>query len=210
MKRKAILLLIVTGLLSPLTRAATINFYSQVPSSGLYSNSNPWPVDGSFHFEVGVFSTGFTPTALNVSQWMDNWIIADMVGTGATTWIDDGGDTSFVGSGGYTTNAGAWAIGAKIYMWGFNSRANGTNEWILLQNTTNWLAVDSSTIPPQDFQTFDSGTSAVLGSVNGAGDAFQSASVNVVPEPVTWLSVCLGATLLFCISRRKGLQTPES
>ena len=207
MKTKAILLLVAISSFSLVSRAATINFGSQVPSTGKYSDNSDWLTDGSFHFEVGVFSTVFTPTSLNVSQWMENWTIANMGWSGATTWLDDGGDTSFVGNGGYTTNAGAWAIGSKIYMWGFNSRANGINQWILLQNATTWLTVDSGTTSPQDFVTFSSGTSAVVGSVNGAGDAFQSASVNVVPEPATWMFCIFGSTMVLLFGYRRSSAT---
>lgn len=195
MKKKTIILLAVSSLFPLVGGAATINFGSQVPSTGKYSNGTDWLVDGSFHFEVGVFSAGFTPTSLNVSQWLANWSLANMGATGATTWFDDGGDTSFTGNGEYTTNSNPWAIGSKIYLWGFDSRANGTNQWILLQNSTNWVTVDSGTISPQAFQTFDVGTSAVVGSVNGAGDAFQSAAVNVVPEPSSGMLLALGAGL---------------
>lgn len=195
MKTKAIILLVAISSLSLVSRAATISF-SSPPSTGQYSTGTDWLTNGSFHFEVGVFSTGFTPTSSNVSQWTGNWTIANMVGPGATTWIDDGGDTSFTGGGGYTTNSGPWAIGSQMYLWGFDSRANGTNQWILLQNATAWRTVDSGTIPPQYIQTDDSGTSAVVGSVNGTGDAFQSASVNVVPEPSSVMLFALGLGLM--------------
>ena len=195
MKIKTIILLAALGMFPVMGHAATINFGSQVPSTGKYSNGTDWLVDGSFDFEVGVFSTGFTPTSLNVSQWLANWSLANMVATGTTTWIDDGGDTSFSGNGDYTTNAGAWAIGSNVYLWGFNSRVNGANEWILLQNSSSWVTINSGTISPQVFVTFDSGTSTVVGSVNGTEDSFQSASVNVVPEPSTWMFVIFGSTL---------------
>lgn len=202
MKIKTIISLAALAILSSTGLAATINFGSQVPSTGKYSNGTDWLVDGSFHFEVGVFSAGFTPTLVNVSEWLSNWTLANMVGPGTTTWIDDGGDTTFNGGGGYTTNVGPWAIGSHIYLWGFDTRANGANQWILLQNSSNWLAVDSSTISPQAFQTFDSGTSTVIGSVNGTGDSFQSASVNVVPEPSTWMIFLFGSALLLLFRLR--------
>lgn len=202
MKTKTIILLVAICSIAPLSRAVTINFGSQVPSSGTYSNSAPWLTDGSYQIEVGAFSSGFTPTSLNVSQWLENWNLANMEGPGVTTWLDDGGDTSFTGGGGYSNNTGAWAIGSQIYLWGFNSRAIGTNQWILLQNTAVWLTVDSNVITPQTLQTFDLGTSAVVGSINGAGDAFQSAAVLVVPEPATWISLCLGLAVLLGVSRR--------
>lgn len=204
MKKKTIVLLAALSLFPIMGHAATISFGSQVPSTGKYSNGTDWLVDGSFHFEVGAFSSTFTPTSGNVSDWLANWSLANMIGPGFTTWIDDGGDTSFNGGGGYTTNSNPWAIGSKIYLWGFDSRANGSNQWILLQNSSNWVAVDSGTVSPQVFVTFDSGTSTVIGSVNGAGDSFQSASVNVVPEPSTWMFILFGSALVLLYGYRQA------
>ena len=42
-----------------------------------------------FRFELGVFSTGFTPTASNKSQWSSHWTAAQRVAYNATTmrWL---------------------------------------------------------------------------------------------------------------------------
>lgn len=184
--------------------AATINFTSPIPSTGTFSNSSPWPTNGTFDFEIGVFNAGFTPTASNVDSWLSNWNIANMAGQpGATEWVDDGGDTGFTGSGGYTTNSGPWAIGSRLYIWGFNSRSIGSNQWILLENATSWVTIDQSTLAPQAFNTNQSGTAAVVGSLSGGGSTFQSAAVTLVPEPTTWALAALGATSVLVLRRRR-------
>lgn len=180
-------------------QAATVIFNSPI-TTGEFSDSSPWPTDGTYFFEVGTFSSGFTPTAGNTDSWLANWNIADMVESGSTTWLDDTGDLYFTGIGDYTTNAGSWAIGSPVYIWGFDTRTPGTNQWILFANSA-WVTIDHTSIPPQAFATEDAGTFTIVGSMDAGGGSFVSDSIVVVPEPSGAMLVA-GGLLLAALRRR--------
>lgn len=212
-KTPLLAILLAVSFLLPKAEGATVIFTSPI-TTGETSGSVPWPTDGSFHFEVGTFDAGFTPLLTNVDSWLPNWNLADMGDTGQTTWLDDSGDLYFLGTGDYTTNAGSWVIGNAIYIWGYNTRAPGANQWILFGNAA-WQTVAHDSIPSQIFSTDDVGSVTVVGSMDGGGGTFVSANVVLVPEPST--SVLLGTVAilallarifkgakLFPVSRKKG------
>ncbi|HSI20187.1 MAG TPA: PEP-CTERM sorting domain-containing protein [Verrucomicrobiae bacterium] len=183
----------------------SINFGSPVPAAGTYSTSGVWNTSGGFVFELGVFNSGFTPTAGNVNEWAANWSVANQGGpTGTATWIDDGGDTGFTGSGRITVLSAPFTGNTQMYLWGYDSKAAGSRQWILLSNTA-WLVSTDISAPVSSNFTVNGSTSAVLGGVSNAGATLQSALVNVsaVPEPATYAGLFGLAALGFCAVRRR-------
>lgn len=183
----------------------SINFGSPVPAVGTYSTSSSWSTAGDFVFELGVFNSGFTPTAGNVSQWAANWSVANQGGTtGTATWVNDGGDIGFTGSGRITALSAPFTGGSQIYMWGYDSKAVGSRQWILLSNTS-WLVSSDISTPVSSNFTVNGSTNAVLGGVSNGGATLQSALVIVsaVPEPATYAAIFGLAALGFCAVRRR-------
>lgn len=199
MLQKHSCLAILLAALIPTGHAATVIFNSPV-TTGAFSTATPWPTDGTFFFEVGTFDAGFMPGTGNTDLWLSHWNVADMGASGSTTWLDDDGDLYFTGIGDYTTNSDSWAIGSPLYVWGFDTRAPGSNEWILFANTA-WVTIDHTTVAPQFLSTEDAGSLTIVGSMDAGGGDFVSAEIIVVPEPST-LSLLIGLSAAVLLKRR--------
>lgn len=140
-------------------------------------------LNDDFRFELGGFTSGFEPTAANVTEWRSHWVT--------------------VGAAQYHSQTGAFAASTSIeeqlpitgsaYIWGFNNEmATSGAEWVLLTNPQWTLPSGSSIAPPQQWST-GTATEAVIGSVNAMrGIHLQTAAVgassSVHPAARAWLS----------------------
>jgi hypothetical protein len=197
----AVLLLTVGSALAQ----QSINFGSQIPSVGTYSTGANWETSGTFKFEVGTFASGFIATNSNTNSWAANWIIANQGGTtGVAQWINDGGDIGFIGSARITTLSAPFTGGASLYMWGYNSKAAGNQQWILLSNTA-WVVSSDISNPVSSDLTVNATTTSVIGNISGSGTTFQSAlvSVSAIPEPSTFAALFGAAALGMAACRRR-------
>ncbi|MFC0018558.1 PEP-CTERM sorting domain-containing protein [Roseibacillus persicicus] len=119
-----------------------------------------------FSIELGAFALGFTPTASNYSEWVNNWMVFDAVtspdtdtsgagGTQADAFISVGVNSRFVGTGfletGQTSTSedsngtDVFAAGEQAYVFIRNSDTPDENaEWLLYTSS-----VDNSWEFPQ-------------------------------------------------------------
>lgn len=192
------------ALTPPAFAQVSINFESPSPADGRYSNNAPWDETGGFHFEIGAFAPGFTPTSANTASWAGQWSVANQGGqSGATTWVNDGGDTWFTGAGAITTYSGAFVGGAQIYIWGYDSKASGVREWLLVTDPAWKLPGTLPVAAPPTTMSISSTAIAVVGQIASAGEVLKSESVNLsaVPEPG---SVCtLAGMIVLGVSLRR-------
>lgn len=196
-----------------------INFSSTPFGTNLQSDGSA--MDTSFTFELGTFTGGFVPTAVNTDQWAANWTpVVDSGGTTVPEAITSYGTTpsafgDFDGFASEVTldhNNAPFDIGSQGYVWGYDTLA-GDGEWILLTNTDpgdEWTFGDTSGIAFSESWSVGSAGEAIIGAINftgggGADIAMQTGDVSLppaVPEPST--TVVLTATALaFALRRRR-------
>lgn len=185
---------IVLGLLisQPVSAQVTQPFMSggMDATTGLTSGGVAW-TPGAYFFELGVFDASFDPSAGNISSWSSSWTVASNgLNTGVGSWLDDEGLQYFSGSGGYSTNDAPFAAGARLYVWGYNTKATADAgaEWILLTNSSWTVASTGMPAALAALDTTDVGTVALFGSISDGGYSLQSASVaaSLVPEPAAF------------------------
>ncbi len=122
------------------------------------------PMDAGFQFELGVFSAGFVPTPLNVSEWPAYWVAADSTSYNATTH-------RFAGQWTVTDNASPFLIGAAAWIFGHRTTPTGTDR-ILLRNTQwIWPAPDPLNPIPTEWNAATA-NHVVLGNVDPGGSPF--------------------------------------
>ena len=189
-------------------QSQSINFGSDI-AVGLNSDNSAWTAN-VFTFQLGSFDVGFIPSSSNVNDWLTNWNVANQGGqTGTAAWLDDGGDLYFAGSGAITSLTAPFAASTQLYIWGFDSTANGENEWILL-TSANWKVAENITDAPvqSTFLTTGSGVTTILGTHStAAGESFKSAAVTIgaaIPEPATYTSVLGLLVLGYAATRRRA------
>lgn len=182
--------------------AVEINFTS--PAFEVAKTSAGVNLTGSFTFTLGSFGT-FTPTSSNTSDWFTNFTA--VATNGSIAW--DTGFTQFSQTATLANNSGVFATANQAYIWGYNTQTPGTGtEWILFTNT-NWKFPTASNILPTNWGLSDSGTIAVLGTLNAPSDGvstyFQLTSVTsaAVPEPSTYAQIALGLGALGFIAYRR-------
>jgi len=137
-------------------------------------------MDGGFRFQLGVFQSGFVPTAANTSLWAQNWVSARHV-----AYLDSSKSYSdnFVG---FVTPPNFMA-GRATYVWGFKGNA-AVGEWILFR-ASSWTWPAFNTDPPPQLRWSASAATPILGQINSSGSPFlmKSAAVsNVAPPTTTW------------------------
>ena len=210
----AVALIVCCGLVACFAlRANTINWGNALFDDNYDSTGSEF--DGStFTFEMGVFSDGFTPTALNTDQWSSEWVALDSTSyDDATEWF----------TGSYTIGAGDSPLeGRQAFIWvRNNSLGDGSSEWLLI---TDYTGVDAWTLPGYTDPggssppgTFDwrvsTAETAVWGGLDGvAGSgiftgapgsyAFQTFTFGpAVPEPSA--AVLMGIGALGLLRRRR-------
>lgn len=207
--------------------AVTINFGSSIQPGMQHflSNGTEIPVapDGSsgFFFQVGTFTGGFTPTAVNTDSWLANWspvttpagaVLPDAeveYTTHATAFSPVG---AFTASFDLTHNNAPFSIGAQAYIWGYNTRtAPGDAEWILITNSATWQFPNSGFGSPVTWSVGNAATAeTVVGSITG--DSMQLGQVTIpgpVPEPSpAALALAAAATAGALRRRRPTSRTP--
>ncbi len=155
-------------------QAETINWYNTPQKVNITSIGAQ--MDGSFQFQLGVFTTGFVPTVGNMNQWAAHWGVADTDAYNETT---KSYNRSFVVTG----NPPPFNVGAAAYVWGRATSAT-KDEWILFRKSDwNWPA-------PNPMNPFDLPWNAamadqvILGSINSSGTPFlmKSAAVSTYSQ----------------------------
>lgn len=162
---------------------ARVNWGTTRLATNYTSDLKPLGGDSEFTFEVGAFADGFVPTAENVDLWAANWIAADRATYHKT----------FAFATGSVGDAPAIRVGAKGYLWGFDTR-DGEAEWILVSDP-GWVWGGAGGGHPVDW-TAGSAGECLLGEVGAAGGAFhlQTAAVDLraPADPDAWLAEHFG------------------
>jgi hypothetical protein len=150
MKFPLILWPIIASLLvvSKPAQATAINWSNAV--NDLLYDSTGAPLTNSFHFEIGIFTDGFVPTASNFTDWAANWSIFDAA-TLNTDEIPGLGPANFFTSTArvnqnLTSNSPLTSPGStfpqntQAYLWAFNSKTvSFTSEWALVTDLSTTL-----------------------------------------------------------------------
>lgn len=152
-------------------------FASPAFEHGCLSTSADLP--GSYSFELGVWTNDFVPTAHNRHEWADHW--QPLV---RTSWRTETGQV--IDAVHLPANEAPFTAGRQVYLWGWDSRASGTREWVLLTNP-GWALPDAATVGVTVWSTTDSGTvvaanTGTLAGSMGANPYLQSASVDILDE----------------------------
>ncbi len=146
-----------------------ISWYS-TPNRTNVTSSGP-AMDGSFTFQLGVFSEGFVPSASNISQWSTYWASADSVPYSS-------GSKCFEGNPITVSNDGPYTIGAKAYIWGRSSGPAG-DEWILIRHSS-WTWPAANFDPTTRDWNAAAADEKILGDVHSNGSPFLMQSAAVV------------------------------
>jgi len=156
--------------------AETISWES--PSGGNNRQSSGDPMDAGFIFQLGVFSDGFVPTALNLSEWDDFWSVADQSSY-------DTGFSRFAGLFEVEDNNPPFTVGRPGWIMGTKVTVTGTER--ILFRRPGWLWPASSPLSPFPLDWHVNGATdlqVVIGAVNPGGSPFlmQSAVVRDYPQ----------------------------
>lgn len=127
-----------------------------------------------FVFELGVFASGFTPSAANTAQWAANW-------TAASRGAWDSQFETASGTASFTANPAPFTIGAQAWLWGICG-----NEWVLLRKPAWTWPAGSPIGGPATTWTADGTVTMVAGSVVNTASTFTytSALVSAAPPPL--------------------------
>lgn len=206
--------------------AASTVFWGTFNNDTLYDSTGA-DLGVGFTFEIGTFTTGFTPTVANMSQWAANWMIFDaaMNGDGWTPgahFVNTSADhNALAGSNSPDANPlDVFGQGTPAYLWVFNNKAgDNSSEWALLADVDKgsnvfggaWAFPDPAEQSGQsyDWQTRDLDT-AIFGGVNGTQGAglFTASPVaftiqtHLVPEPGSALLIAAAGAA--CMRRRRS------
>lgn len=205
----AILMLAVTSI-----QAQTLNWGNEV--FGDLSDSEGNTLDDTFLFELGSFTTGFTPTSENTGNWLANWLVFDQASYNkdieyftSTVYVQDG-----VTSSSPAASTMSFA-GLSAYIWIRNDDdpVAGT-EW-LLTRADNWtfplVGGDccNTDVIEWSVSDLDSGDVPLWGGQNGVtgSGVFTTASPGLqtftfVPEPSSALLAFLAGGLVLFRRRR--------
>ena len=130
------------------------------------------PMDDSFEFVIGNFTTGFDPGTRSRAEWVENFQVV-----GTTTYLE--GSMRFLAASILNSNASPFGLAEDVYIWGRNGTESGS-EWILV-NSSSWSWPDANPIGPPIPQTLRMATAtngeALVGSVNMSGIHMQTEKV---------------------------------
>lgn len=162
-------------LLASVAGGGQINWSSAFGSTNLLSTGAA--MDEQIVFELGVFSSGFVPSASNTASWAANWQRASLAFYNSDLKY-------FTGVFSVTSNAAPFAAGTKGYIWGHDG--NCTNgEWILL-SAPSWTWPTPNPIELPLNWTIGTATQVPVGQANGAGYQMKTAKVGAPLPATTW------------------------
>jgi hypothetical protein len=157
-------------MLAGLACGKTINWYSPIPKSNLTSTGDK--MDSTVQFQLGVFANGFVPTPDNISQWSANWSCAQTASYNPGTKVFDGIMS-------VASNTGAFAKGAKAYIWQRSTSAT-KDEWMLYRASDwTWPAPNAMDPLALVWNTANA-NEIVMGAINPAGNPFLMKSGQIV------------------------------
>jgi hypothetical protein len=159
----------------PLTaaRAGQVNWGNAFNSVNLTSTDTR--MDTRMVFELGVFASGFVPTAGNTAQWATNWRRAQLAFYNVEL-------SYFNGSHPVLSNAAPFTAGARGYIWGHNGRCTG-GEWVLM-SAPSWTWPGQSPLELPVNWTVSTASQFIAGQGTGTGFQMKSALIDG-PLPVT-------------------------
>lgn len=146
-------------------------------SRGVHETSNGQALDDSFVFELGIFTETFVPTAFNVSQWANNWQVADRTSYDAT-------NRAFTSRHDVESNAAPFSIGERGYIWGYST---SSNEWFLMTSPSWTWPSDLSSVFPLEWTT-EKATEIIVGTLPNATGAPHLTTANVGNQPLPILT----------------------
>ena len=212
-------LTLLTVLLLSLTSSLTVHARGINWASGIGDNfltaDGTTPMDGSFSFQLGGFTTGFDPASQPLSLWQSNWVVFDSAVSGdgwnPTVGISNYGSlASTVSAGGSLVTSSdtgnTFTIGQQAYIWTYNSKSLASgSEWSLITNAAWTFPAADALALPLDWYLSDPGTSAVgVGATSTDGGTFVSTlQTQAVPEPGSALLIAV-AGVLIRLRRRYG------
>jgi len=214
------LIAIVFALIAVSAPARTISWRSGIGDTLI--DSGGLSLDDTFTFELGAFDAGFTPDALNYSEWSSRW---HAFGQATFEPINGNGwepslqyytkDTTVVGgqlsSESPPLASYAFTAGTQAFLWVYDSKTVApTSEWALVGGTTwNFPSSDLLNLTPIVWE-LNSADRVVWGGANDfrgdglftATPAFFDLQTAAVPEPGSLL--LLGAAGWMLGRRRRS------
>lgn len=145
------------------------------PLSATNQNSFGSPMDGTFVFELGVFTGSFVPTSSNTTNWAANWNKADQSAY-------DVGGARYASVHNAVGNVAPFTVGKAAYIWGRSG-----SQWILFR-AASWTWPDASfPSPALTPWTANAPTvTTIVGTINSSGSPFLMRSAVVGNTPLTW------------------------
>ncbi len=143
-------------------QARTISWFSDAEKINRGSSGSV--MGGDFQFELGVFTGGFVPTASNVDQWPEHWVMAS-----ATTYKSS--TRRFLGFFTVIDNNDPFTVGAQAWMFGYRNTATGSERILFRNNSWLWPAPDPMNPIALEWNAKDADIIA-RGSVNSSGSPF--------------------------------------
>ncbi len=155
--------------------ASTIEWSS--PPNGFNIESTGEVMGTGFHYELGVFTSGFQPTPSNVADWSDNWHPADGVTRSKVV-------NAFCASFRVRSNAAPFTAGAKGWIMGKKDSPTGTELILFRNNHWTWPAATAATAAPglaREWHVDGKSTmdEVILGSVKPEGSPYMMRSAVV-------------------------------
>lgn len=202
--------------------AQTIHWGNNIFDDLVQSDGTPITAADGFHFELGIFSGGFTPTSGNPGDWMTNWRPLDAAVfneaaryfSSSFNIIPDSGDPQQ----GYSDSPEAQAglrvqEGQQLWVLVYNNTSMDTGTELFLAGAGTWTlpaVTGSQTAMPTNYRLTQARSTPVFGGVNdnrGGGNysdnppSYTLQTATFVPEPGS-LALALAAAGLLARRRR--------
>jgi hypothetical protein len=207
------LLFLVLVSLGPVNSARSAAIFENSNFSVYFPTTSTQVTDALLAF--GYFTGGFAPTSENISSWFNNFVGVD---AGA---LKQGGSLGYYTLGadpdasvalplGLNQAGDQYAsltpIGTRLSLIGVNkpsssSSISGATEGFVITDTS-WIipTITTSNVSSDIFFGFSSGTSALVGFLEGSGPS--SYTITMIPEPSSMSLMTMGLSFLLAFRRK--------